>query len=283
MCDFPDAAFREITDWPAHGEARTPDELSLLALKLIEANLGFIAAHVPAGDGFGAREVISLMAYRAHRGGGLTLSLRKHVDGTAPIRNVQGLLLRYIRWAVSECRREVSPGPVSATDWSTVAESDVPQTEDADDNPHGFLRLIEILAQDCDQALGSSPPDLQDAVRHVTARLPALLAIFHRCAPEQVYAEVVALDDQDRACVLLGLFPAKLPHRAVTAYRQMMWGGNQMTSGENGGGITVKGTQKRISRLRQHLQRVWPPELLPPGVRAGGSLESADDDPREVL
>jgi hypothetical protein len=282
MNDSSGAAFREITDWPAPGEPRAPEELTLLALRLIKTNLDFIADHVPAEEGFGPHEVISLITYRAYRGGGLARSLRKHADGTDRIENVQGLLLRYTGWAVLECRGKAAARRETATDWSIAPESDVPIAEDADDNPHGFLRLIEILRTECDQALGSASPDLPAAVEHVTSRLPELLDIFRRCAPEQVYAEVVALSAQDQACVLLGVFPVELPHRAVTAYRQVTWGGNQMTPGENGGGITVGGTQKRISRLRERLRNAWPPEQLPPGIRAGDSPEPADDDPQEV-
>src|SRR5690348_10053077 len=226
MCESSDAAFREIADWPAPGDHTDPDKLILLALRLIAENRQFIASQVPAEEGFGPPEVVSLLMYRAYRGGGLTRSLRRHVEGTAPILNAKALLLQYTEWAVGESRGQARRRREEPTDWqaSSWSEPAVPPTADAD----GYLGLIEILARECDRALTSVPPDLDVAVRHVTERLPVLLAIFGRHAPEPVYAEVASLDTQDQACVLLGLFPLQLPHRAVTTYRQMTSIGNQM-------------------------------------------------------
>lgn len=280
MCESSDAAFREIADWPAPGDHTDPDKLILVALTLITENRHFIASMVPAEDGFGPPEVISLLMYRAYRGGGLTRSLRRHVDSTDPILNVKALLLQYTEWAVGEIRGQAWRRREELTDWqaSSSTEPAAPPAEDAD----GYLRLIEILTRECDRALTSVPPDLQVAVRHVAERLPVLLAIFGRYAPKPVCDEVASLDAQDQACVLLGLFPLRLPHRAVTTYRQMTSVGNQMTLDENGGGITVNGTQKRISRLRQRLRNAWPAELMPPGIRAGKSPQPDDDDAQEV-
>jgi hypothetical protein len=282
MCESSDAAFREIADWPAPGDHTDPDKLILLALTLIAENRHFIAFQVPAEEGFGPPEVISLLMYRAYRGGGLTRSLARHVDGTDPIRDVKALLLQYTEWAVGESRGQARRRREEPTDWqassSSPSEPAAPPAWDAD----GCLTLIDILTRECDRALTSAPPDLRVAVRHVTERMPILLAIFGRYAPEPVYAEVASLDAQDRACVLLGLFPLRLPHRAVTTYRQMMSVGNQMTPDENGGGITVNGTQKRISRLRERLRNTWPSELMPPGIRAGKFPQPDDDDAQEV-
>ena len=233
---------------PAPGDQPDPRELALLAVEWIWMNRYYIEDQVPAEDGFDHREVISLMMYRASTGRGLARSLRKHVDGTDPIQHPEGLLLRYVYWAIGECRGKAAVRRERATDWTAVTGPAVPRTEDAEDNPHGFLRLIEILAQDCEQDLADAQPDLQRAVRHVTDRLADLWAIFCRCAPEQVSAEVASITEEDRACVLLAIFPVQLPHRAVATYLQM-------ASNTNGGRKTVGGTQRKISRLRNHLRR----------------------------
>jgi len=279
MLESPGAAYREVAGWPAPGNERRPGELARLAVEWIEMNRNFILDQLPTEEGFDHRDVISLLMFRAHNGGGLVRPLQAHADGTAPISSPKGLLLRHVFWAAGECRSTASARREAATDWCNKAAQAVPSTWDQHDNPSGYLRLINILTQECGDVLASGlhdrmQHDLREVRQHVTDRLPDLLAIFHRYAPPQVSAEVASWDDDDRACVLLAIFPGQLPHCAVNAYRRL-------TSGPDGGEITVGATQRKISRLRSRLRMIWPPELVPRGLKASESSLRSDDSEQE--
>ena len=280
MLRFPGAAYREVAGWPAPGDHREPGELARLAIEWIATNQEFIRAQLPAESGFDHRDVISLMMFRAYKGGGLAHPLRGHVNGTAPISNSRAVLLRHASWAAGECRDIASVRYEAATDWSDPTAPTAPPTWDSHGNADGYLRLIGILSEECHDALtgrqeGDTRSDLEHAALYVTSRLPALWAIFRKYAPASVNAIVAAWDDDSRACVLLAVFPAQLPHRAVTAYRQV-------TAGAEQDGITVEATQRKISRLRDRLRAAWPPELVPPGIKAAGSAMRGDDSTQEV-
>jgi hypothetical protein len=272
MPQIPDAGYRSIPGWPDLGDRRKPGVLALLTVEWIWANQAFIQNHATTENGFDYRDVISLMMFRAHNGGGLVLPLHAHADGTAPVEDPKGLLLNHVYWAVGECRSRAWVRRETATDWFDHLAAALPATWDEHDNASGFLTLITILVQECGDALDGScrDGDLLAAGRHVTGRLPDLWAIFCRYAPAQVSEEVASWGDDDRACLLLAVWPAQLPHRAVTAYRRM-------TSGADRGEITVAATQRRISRLRTRLQMIWPPELAPPGHMTAGSPRRGDD------
>jgi hypothetical protein len=276
MPQIPDAGYRDIAGWPDLGDKRKLGELALLAVEWIWVNQAFIQDHLTTEEGFDHRDVISLMMFRAHNGGGLVLPLQAHADGTAPIGDPKGLLLNHVYWAAGECRSHACVRRETATDWFDHLARALPATWDEHDNASGFLRLITILVQECGDALDGSyrDGDLLAARQHVTGRLPDLWAIFCRYAPTQVSERVASWDDDDRACLLLAVWPAQLPHRAVTAYRRM-------TSGADRGEMTVAATQRKISRLRMRLRMLWPPELAPPGHTAAGSLRRGDDGWRE--
>lgn len=277
MRDAPGDGYREIADWPRLAGKREPGQLALLAVNWIAMNRGFIQARVQAEAGFDHREVVSQLMFRAYRGGGMTLVLQAHVDGTAPIANPRGLLLQYVYWAAGEIRQSAWPRRESTTDWADTA---APATIDPDGNPSGYLELISVLSAECRDAIaGECQCDMRHdqlhAAEHVSKRLPDLWEVFRRYAPEVVSAEVAALDDDSRACVLLAIFPAKLPHSAVTAYRQLAMVGGC-------GAVTVAATQRKISRLRAHLQKVWPPELLPHRIKTAGMPSDGDTETEEV-
>ena len=280
MLRFPGAAYREIAAWQAPGDHREPGELAQLAIEWIAMNQEFIRAQLRAESGFDHRDVISLMMFRAYKGGGLVHPLRDHVNGTAPISNSRAVLLLHASWAAGECRDIASVRYEAATDWSDPAAPTIPPTWDSHGNADGYLRLIGILSQECHDVLtgrqeGGTRSDLEAAALYVTSRLPALWAILQKYAPASVSETVAGWDDDSRACVLLALFPAQLPHRAVTAYRQVIAGAQQ-------DGITVEATQRKISRLRDRLRAVWPTELAPPGIRAAGPPIWGDDSSQEV-
>lgn len=277
MREAPGGGYREIADWPTLAGKGEPGQLALLAVDWIAMNRGFIQTQLPAESAFDYREVISLLMFRAHDGGGVTRALQAHVDGTAPLANPRGLLLQHMRWAAGEIRQSAWARRESATDWADTA---VPTSMDPDGNPNGYLELISILSAECGDAIAGecqcdTRHDQLHAARHVSERLPDLWAIFRQYAPEVVSAKVAALDDDSRACVLLGIFPAKLSHRAVTTYRQL-------ATAAGCGAVTVAATQRKISRLRAHLREVWPPQVLPHWIKTAGTPLDSDTETEEV-
>lgn len=277
MYEAPGNGYREIADWPVLAGKREPGQLALLAVDWIATNRGFIQTQLPAEAGFDHREVVSLLMYRAYSGGGVARALQAHVDGTAAIGNPRGLLLKYMHWAAGEIRQSAWPQRERATGWT---DATAPATSDPDRNPRGYLELISILSAECGDAIaGECQCDTRHnqlhAAEHVSKRLPDLWNIFRQYAPEVVSAEVAALDDDSRACVLLAIFPAELPHRAVATYRRLA-----TTAGC--GAVTVAATQRKISRLRTRLQQVWPPELLPPGMKTQRMPFDGDTGTEEV-
>jgi hypothetical protein len=279
MRDAPGDGYREIADWPTPGDKREPGQLALLAIDWIAMNRGFIKAQVPAEAGFDHREVTSLLMWRALNGGGLTPVLQAHADGTAPIASPKGLLLKHVYWAAGEYRSSARARRETATDWADpAAPAAPPATDDPDGNPNGYTELVSILSAECQDVIARQAPagahDQVRAVQHVTNRLPALWAVFCRYAPEPVSAQVAALDDDSRACILLGIWPGDLPHRAIATYRQL-------AKPAGCGAVTVAATQRKISRLRDRLRLMWPPELLPPGLRSARYPLDGDTDREE--
>ena len=231
-------------------------------------NRGFIHGQLPAEAGFDHRDVVSLLMFRAHNGGGLTRPLQAHADGTALITGPRGLLVRHMYWAAGECRNSAWARREIATDWADTPAYALTAAKDSDGNVSGHLELIDILSAECEDVIADDrklDPQHEQllAVQHIIDRLPALWAIFRRYAPEAVTAEVAAWDEDSRACVLLALFPVQLPHRAVTIFRQLA-----MTVGSEA--VTASATQRKISRLRVRLREIWPPELAPPGIKIAG-------------
>jgi hypothetical protein len=275
----PGAEYREVAGWPAPGEEQKPGELARLAIEWIALNQEFIRAQLSAENGFDHRDVISLLMFRAYRGRGLVRPLQEHVEGTAPIGSPKGLLLRHVFWAAGECRSLASVRRETATDWSGPSLP-VPPVWDSYGNESGYLRLIGILSREChdnlaDRPCAVRPLDLPVAVQHVTDRIPELWAIFQRYAPPSVSVAVSRWDEDDCACILLAIYPLELSHRAVTTYRQVRFGADK-------GAIKVLATQRKISRLRDRLRAVWPPELVPPRIKAAASWARGDDSTEEV-
>ena len=173
------------------------------------------------------------------RAAGWSDPCRNMLAGTTPISSPRGLLLQHVSWAAGECRKVASMRHEIATDWSDPAVTALPPTWDSYGNDGGYAGLISILSQECDAALAdvqfdaALSLDVLDAARYVTSRLPALGEIFQRYAPPSVCVAVAGWDEDSRACVLLGIFPARLPHRAVTSYRQA-------TAGDSRRQITVR-------------------------------------------
>jgi hypothetical protein len=278
MREAPGSGYREIADWPALGDKREPGRLALLAIDWIAMNRGFIQAQVPAEAGFDHREVTSLLMWRALNGGGLTRVLQAHADGTAPIASPKGMLLKHVYWAAGEYRSSAGARRETATDWADPAAPTLTATDDPGGNPRGYTELVSILSAECRDAIARQAPSGarhgQRAVQHVSDRLPGLWAVFCRYAPESVSAEVAALDDDSRACILLGIWPGDLPHRAIATYRQL-------AKPAGCGAVTVAATQRKISRLRDRLRVMWPPELLPPGLRSARYPLDGDTDTEE--
>ena len=280
MREAPGDGYREIAGWPALGGTREPGQLALLAVDWIAMNRGFIRARVPAEAGFDHREVISLMMWRAHAGRGLTALLQAHADGIGPIASPRGLLLKHVYWAAGECRKSPWVRRETATDWADAAAPTVlAATDDPDGNPSGYMELVSILSAECQDVIARQAPagahDQMRAVQHVTNRLPVLWAIFRRYAPDAVSAQIAALDDDSRACILLGIWPGELPHRAVATYRQL--------ARLNGcSAVTEAATQRKISRLRNRLRKMWPFELLPPGLKSAGYPLDGNTDKKEA-
>lgn len=278
MADPPDTAYHHLPDWPRPGENQKPADLARLAVQWIAINQDFIRAHLPENDGFDHRDVISLLMFRAHRGGGLVLPLTKHANGTTPIGHPKGLLLQHAFWALGEYRAKPWSQREITTDWTrATAPPAALSITDPEDNSSGYLRLISLLTQECHNTLTAARPGAARrreegrlrAVQHIQEHLPALWKIFCRYAPGTVIEAVGTWDEDCRACLLLAVFPARLPHEAVTTYRQLA-----LTDAQ--GAITVSATQRKISRLRARLRQLWPPELAPPHIKSPGSKPPVD-------
>jgi hypothetical protein len=263
-----DAGYRHPDDWPVFAEARETDALAELAVRWIAMNREFIRERLPKGSDH--REVISLLMYRAQSGGGLAIPLKKHTDGQEEIKSPVGLLLQHAFWAAGECRRSAaSPQEEVAADWTDPATTTMaPPITDPEDNASGYIRLVSALVDEFPSALTAARPEEMPqqeverlrAVRHAKDCLPTLWKIFCRYAPAAVIEEASTLNEDSRACLLLAIFPAQLPHAAVATYRQLA-----LTNKH--GSTTVPATQKKIWRLRKQIRAVWPSELAPKEIR----------------
>jgi hypothetical protein len=272
------AGYRDPPEWPLPGEVWDTGNLAYVAVVWIATNREFIACLAGEGsDGWDAGDVISRMAWRAYRGGGLTRSLRAHVDGTDPVTNPTGVLTYHVRRMIGECVKESALRRVR----------EVPTAQVPDNGSYrgfllhtsgavldGYQQVIDALT---DQTLHGLDTDgaLPDVVRRVQARLPEIWTIFSQVAPPQVVYQVRQWPEEHRQLVLLAIFPLRLPHRAVAAYRRLAWPGQRDT-------VSEAATQRQISRLRAKLQQMWPPQLAPPQVRSAGSGKDCDggEEPR---
>jgi len=268
------AGFHDPPVWPQPGEDWDTGDLASLALDWISVNRQVVVAVVgDGGDGWDAGDVISRMAWRAYRGRGLTRSLRAHVDGVSPIASPAGILRYHVAQMVRECVKE-----------STQRRAHELPTGDVPDNGSyggslisasgaacdGYLQLIDALTDEAVHRLDDEQT-LPEVVGHIQDRLPDIWKIFCRAAPPAVVRQVSSWPEEHRHVVLLAIFPLRLPHRAVASYRSLAWP-------QRSGARSVAATQRQISRLRARLQRMWPPELLPPQMRNTSPEEDVRPD-----
>jgi hypothetical protein len=246
-------------------------ELAELAVEWIECNLGFVQAVVRGapGNDFG-NEVAARLVLRASFGGGLTRALRAHVSEAKPVKDPAALLASYARWMLGECRsqlrrqRERDAGTREAL--TAAALTDTQAAEEAADPYLLVQKALEAGEQPCAEA---DRDVAQDVATYLCRHVDDILKVFSQHAPAAAVRWIAELGEEDRHCVLLGVFPLRMRHRALTVYRQVIWQGHQRA-------ISVGATQKRVWRLAQHLSQVWPeprPAVLesaggqPPGRR----------------
>jgi hypothetical protein len=273
-----DAAYCDLPTWPLPGQSWDHADLAHLAVEWIAANRYFITATVGSnggGDGWDAGDVISRMAWRAYHGGGLTRSLRLHVDGDQPINNGQALLRYYVRQMARECvaeaaaRRSVETPSSHQLPDSGPGGSLLPSPYENDNASIRYQQLIDTLTDDALRHLNDqAPPAIIDEIR---SRIPDIWKIFCRTAPAAVVEEVATWPEEHQHLVLLAVFPLRLPHRAVANYRRLAWPQRQTN-------VSESSTQRQVSRLRARLQQAWPPGLVPRTVR---SPESGRQGERE--
>jgi hypothetical protein len=269
--DEPDAQrYTPPRNWPAVGEQRSDEDLAEFTLGWIHDNAGYLRVVVRrqmsseerARRLWEATDVITRMAYRASRGQGLTLSVRHHVRGTKPaIKDPHAVLYAYAMWVVKEYRKrsavlrryEITG---ESRDMSTPAADEVLEAE----TDTYFIMMIEAIAADIAEVTGSEV-DRSDWAMFVRDREKALWEIFCRTVPPAVAAEVATWSDDDRRCVLLGLFPLNLPHGLIASYRTLLAADMPWVT------VTADGTRKLLGRLRQRMIRAWPTERLPSRLR----------------
>jgi hypothetical protein len=183
--------------------------------------------------------VVSRLAYRAARGAGITAAVRHHVRGTKPpIEDQHKLLCAHTMWVVGEQRKRAAAlakyEVLGERDWPSAA-SDVDASADV-----YYIGLIDALGGE----------DWAHVVQH---REKALWSIFCRFVPADVVTAVAGWPEDERRCVLLGVFPLQLPHQLIAHYRDLV----------AGGASTPDSTRKTIARLRRRLVLAWPVEQLP--------------------
>ena len=241
--------------WPDVGADLGEDALALIAVTWIYDNADYLLDYVRRRMSAAERargwwepaDVVSRLAYRAARGAGLTAANRHHVRGTKPpVEDQHGLLCAHTMWVVGEQRKaaavlarfEVLTDGGKVRDWPSAA-MDVDASADV-----YYLGLIDALG--CE--------DWAHVVQH---REKALWSIFCRFVPADVVAAVAGWPEDERRCVLLGVFPLQLPHQLIAHYRQLC-------AGLTPGGVrTPDSTRKTIARLRRRLVLAWPVEQLP--------------------
>jgi hypothetical protein len=266
-------------------------------MEWISANCGFLCAETRKRQDrterqrWSAAEVVSLLAYRAARGGGIARSLRRHAQGEM-IANPRALLLRYMKYAVEEVRAEyrdrdervgrltVEGGSLwqevpclSAEEGGTTvlaipSREDLPADAEADTY---YGQVIALLAA----RLGgvgrrSEPPTSVTGLRpqaYLQERERLLWEIFRHYVPARVCELAEGWDDDDLRCVLLGVFPLQLSAGAVARYR-----GLRGTPGPRP--VTPDSTARKVRRLREVIKDAWPadqaPRLGSEGTERGG-------------
>jgi len=254
--------YRAPRGWDKLG-AETPDEdLVMAAVEWISANSGFLMSQARSRERYQdiASDAISRIIIRARGGHGLTNALRKHVTGEDWIEAPPAILLYYLERALGEERRERQRTasrelPIDPTDSSDTTFSGAPVDHDVDS---AYSRLIEVLQCRFEEFLptytGGQPADdkeLKCAYAHLDEMEAQLLNILHRYIPSRVRNLAANWDDDQRRCVLVGIFPLKNSVRNVYWYRLLR---SRNTTRK----ITFEGTEKMINRLRKKIKGVWP-------------------------
>jgi hypothetical protein len=257
--------------WPEPGTALEPARAADIVLEWLAENREYLLRVIerlmyPDERGrceWEPADVIARLAVRAHRGNGLAGSLVAHADGSRPIDDPQKILLKHTAWMVQEYRKEHPAGRRElATSNVQILEA---TTEDLDGDL-GYATLVEVLMQGAEAAFDLCSNGHGDGkvtwAQYLETQLPALHRLFDSAAPPEVAQALRQLTDDDRICVLLGLFPLRMPPLAVATYREARGAATSTTE---------EATRQRIARLRHRLAAVWPP---------GPAADRALGDPR---
>jgi hypothetical protein len=254
------------------------DDLVRIAVDWVCDNRAFIGRLVGTGsEGWDAGEVVSRLAWRALRGGGIVRSLQAHVEGGRQIRSPEGILRYHVSQVVRECVREAGQRRRYEAPVADVPEQACdPQwcVEDGEVSADGYQQVIDALT---DQTLlhltgGQSPPPI---VEHVRGRIPHIWKIFCQAAPPRVARQLSLWPEGDRDIVLLAIFPLRLPHRAVATYLRLTRPGQP--------DVSEAAVQRQVSRLRDRLARQWPMPVAPAPATGAGSVsgQGQEDDSDE--